>query len=306
LLEYDDVMNAQREVIYKKRRNALYGERLQVDVSEMFYNICEALVSEAKAEDDIEVLKYHLLESLSTECTISEEDFKKESVEQLTNKLFHSLYYKYQERKERIAAQVLPVIKNVHENNAKKFLNIAIPFTDGVKGMQVSMNIEKALSSNGLDVLAAVERQISLGVIDNEWKEHLRQMDDLRQSVQMAVHEQKDPLLIYKFESFELFKQMMQKVSKEIVSFLNVAGIPAPNPEEVQGQIKEVKAPTKPKVDVTKLKTTHNDYDEQNKQGYHDPSAQQKQQPAVAEPKVGRNDPCPCGSGKKYKQCHGQ
>jgi preprotein translocase subunit SecA len=186
------------------------------------------------------------------------------------------------------------VIKDVNENNTH-FENIAIPLTDGIKTLQVIVNLKKAYEEKGHEVVQSVEKGLSLALIDDAWKEHLREMDDLKQSVQSATYEQKDPLLIYKFESFELFKTMLQRINKDVCSFLMKGALPG-----MQPNIHEARAPRP--VDLSKLKTGRDDsYAQANRT-----SEPQRPQPVKVEKKVGRNDPCPCGSGKKYKQCHGR
>lgn len=295
LLEYDDVMNSQREVTYSKRRHALYGERLAVDISNMMYDLCEQLILDHQDEGDYEGFRLDLIKVMAVDSPFKEKEFLADSKEELTDKLFDYVYKAYRDKSQRIAAQSYPVIRDVYENNSR-FENIAIPITDGIKTMQVIANLKKAYDDKGKEVILSIEKGITLAVIDDAWKEHLREMDDLKQSVQNATYEQKDPLLIYKFESYELFKTMVQKINREICSFLTKGNLPLQEASDV----KEAHRPQR--TDMSRLKEEHTDMLSQiGKTG-----EQQITQPIRVEKKVGRNDPCPCGSGKKYKNCHGQ
>lgn len=295
LLEYDDVMNAQREVIYKKRRHALYGERLAVDISNMIYDVCETIISTHQDDRDYEGFKMSLLKTLAMEPNITADEFTGKNKEQLTDKLFEHVYGNYREKSRRLAERVFPVIKDVYENQSQ-FENIAIPITDGIRSMQVVANLKKAFNDQGRELNLAIEKGVTLAVIDDSWKEHLREMDELRSSVQNATYEQKDPLLIYKFESFELFKQLIQKTNNEISSFIIKANLPIQEPS----QVKEAQKPRK--TDTGKYKEERTDMLSQAGKT----SEPQLSAPVKAEKHIGRNEPCPCGSGKKYKNCHGQ
>ncbi len=293
LLEYDDVMNQQREVIYKKRKHALFGERLSIDIANMFYDVCEQLVSDHLENRDFENFKYDLLRYLSVETDLSEKEFFAASVDKLTEEIYQKTLEGYQSRSKFISEKVFPVISNVYEKDSKRYENIVIPITDGVKSMQILANLKKSFESKGREVIREIEKGISLGHIDDAWKEQLREMDDLKQSVQHATYEQKDPLLIYKFESFELFKKMIQKINSDVVSFLTRIKLPI----EDENNVKQAKMPQK--TDMSKYTTGRTDVTT-SKGG-----EAQKVQTVKKEKKVGRNDPCPCGSGKKYKHCHG-
>ncbi len=233
LLEYDDVMNSQREVIYKRRRHALYGERLQVDIVNMVYDTCSNLVQENKINEDYNNFEFELIRFSSTSSPFSEIEFKEKSVEELTDTLFDVVYKHYQNKIERNAAATYPVIKDVFEKQATQYERIVVPFTDGVKTIQVVTNLKNAYESKGKVLVQDFEKNVSLAIIDDTWKDHLRQMDELKQSVRNAQYEQKDPLLIYKFESFELFNKMLNKVNKEVLSFLFKGDLPTRNPSEV-------------------------------------------------------------------------
>ena len=235
LLEYDDVMNQQREVIYQKRRNALNGERISIDVLNMIFDTCENIVEENFEIKDFENFKIELGRLLAIESPISENEFKSLSQEKIVEKIFSKCYELYQIKSNNIAKQTFPVIKEIFKSQSATFENIVIPFTDGIKTLQVVTNLEEAYNSEGENIAEAIEKSVTLSIIDNIWKDHLREMDDLKQSVQNAVYEQKDPLLIYKFESFNLFKNLVEKINKDIISFLLKATLPVKvNAEEAK------------------------------------------------------------------------
>lgn len=233
LLEYDDVMNAQREVVYKRRRHALQGERLKVDIANMIYDTCEVVTDTNKAASDYKNFEFELIKFFSITSPISEPEFGRMGVQEISNAVYKMAYAHYQTKIERNAETAFPVIKKVYEDNANKFERIVVPFTDGIKTLNVVTNLKDAYESNGKQLVTDFEKNISLAIIDDSWKTHLRKMDELKQSVQLAVHEQKDPLLIYKFEAFELFKEMINKVNKEVVSFLFKGELPTANPNEI-------------------------------------------------------------------------
>ena len=294
LLEYDDVMNIQREAIYKKRHHALFGDRLAVDISNMIYDVCETIVIDAQESRDFHNFNMDLLKEFAADSPISESDFGSLNHDDLGDKLYNYIYKRYKAKCDHIAQKTYPVIKDVFENDTR-YENIAIPVTDGLKTMQAVANLKKAYNDKGKEVVLSIEKGIVLGMIDNAWKEHLREMDDLKQSVQNAAYEQKDPLLIYKFESFELFKSMVQRTNKEITSFLIKADVPI----QVDN-VKEAQAPRK--LDRSRMKEERSDLLSQSNSRTQEKAVAQ---PVKVEKKVGRNDPCPCGSGKKYKNCHG-
>ena len=296
LLEYDDVMNSQRDVVYSKRRHGLYGDRLALDIANMFYDVSEFIINEHQEQRDFDNFKLDLLRNFGVESPFTEKDFFSSNAENLTNDLYELAYSTYRKKAEIIAAESYPIIKDVYENNARRYENIAIPITDGHKTLQVVANLRRSYENKGKDVTLAIEKGISLAIIDDAWKDHLREMDDLKQSVQSATYEQKDPLLIYKFESFQLFKQMIQKINKDIVSFLVKGNLPLRNAENVQEARQS-------KTDMSNMKIGRDEGMEQARNQR--TSEVQKTEPVKAEKKVGRNDPCPCGSGKKYKNCHG-
>jgi len=234
LLEYDDVMNSQREVIYKRRRNALYGERLQLDIMNMLYDTCEDIVLNAKGASNFESFKLTILGVLGMDFEISKEEFEKISPEELTDSLYQKAYEQYKRKNEGIAEKSFPIIKNIEETRGATIENIMVPFTDGKKQINVAANLKKCVETENAELVKAMEKMITLAIIDQLWKDHLREMDDLKQSVQNAVYEQKDPLLIYKFEGFELFKRFIAKVNEDTISFLMKAELPVQEPEEVR------------------------------------------------------------------------
>jgi len=294
LLEYDDVMNIQREAIYKKRHHALFGERLAVDISNMIYDVCETIVLDHQENRDFEGYKLDLLKNFAIDSPINQQEFLSMNGLEVVEKLYTYVYKKYKIKGESIAQRTFPVIRDIFENDTR-YENIAIPVTDGLKVMQVVTNLRKAYEDKGKEVTLSIEKGIVLALIDNAWKEHLREMDDLKQSVQNAAYEQKDPLLIYKFESFELFKSMVQRTSKEICSFLIKADVPIQ-----ASNVREAQAPRR--LDRARMKEERSDLLSQANANTQEKT---RPQPVKVEKKVGRNDPCPCGSGKKYKNCHG-
>ena len=298
LLEYDDVMNQQREVIYKKRRHALFGDRLSLDISNMIYDTCESIIEQTHELKDFENYKLDLIRFLATEHPVSEQEFQDLSTHEIIEKTYDSCYKNYQLKSENIAKKAYPIIKDVYENQSATYENIVIPFTDGMKTLQVVTNLKESVEQEGNNIGLAIEKSVTLAIIDDSWKEHLREMDELKQSVQNAVYEQKDPLLIYKFESFNLFKIFIDKVNKEIVSFLLKAGLPT------QSAVQEERRQAETNLQTSRPEMAGPSGNPQNPN--QPPQAPQKTQPVRVEQKVGRNEPCPCGSGKKFKKCHGK
>jgi preprotein translocase subunit SecA len=300
LLEYDDVMNSQREVIYKKRRHALLGERLSVDIANMMFDVTENLVGTYHADGDFENFDFDLIRSFSMDSPVSDQEFRKATSEVIFEKVYAKVLDTYKRRVETISSQAYPVLKDVYDRMAHAYENVVIPISDGVRVFQVVTNLKATAESEGRELARAYEKTIVLLTIDDEWKEHLREMDELKQSVQNATYEQKDPLLIYKFESFELFKTMLNKVNKDVVSTLMKGHIPTQDPEQVK------EAQRRRQVDMSNLRTSKSDFSQYSSTGGGGgPERNQKTEPVRVDKKVGRNDPCPCGSGKKYKQCHG-
>lgn len=301
LLEYDDVMNSQREVIYTRRKHALFGERLGLDIANMLYDVTENIVNAYYGSDEYESFKMELIRIFSIESPVTEEEFKKIDSRDLIEKIYALMLETMKRKRETISAQAMPVIRDVYEKQSQVYENIVIPVSDGMRVFQVLANLEKSYKSDGSELVRSYEKAIVLATIDQSWQEHLRELDQLRQSVRNAAYEQKDPLLIYKFEAFELFTQMIDKVNKDVVSTLMKVHIPLRDPKAVQ------KAEAPKKMDLSKFAANKQDTPQ-----YNDPSGggegqkQQRAQPVRVEKKVGRNDPCPCGSGKKYKNCHGR
>ena len=290
LLEYDDVMNAQREVIYKRRRHALEGERLKVDLANMIFDTCENIVENNKGGNSYKNFEFELIKYFSLKTQISESEFAKSSNNDLTFKLYREVLDHYQLKTERSAAQAFPVIKEVYENPSNTYERIVVPFTDGEKMMNIVTDLKEAYETEGKKLISDFEKNITLAIIDEEWKTHLRQMDDLKQSVQLAVHEQKDPLLIYKFEAFQLFKAMVDKVNKEIISFLFKAELPSQN-----APVQEANKPqrTREHYQTNKEEVLNSD---EMAQRAREVGQQASQQRSVVEtiirdqPKIGRND----------------
>ena len=298
LLEYDDVMNSQREVIYKKRRHALLGERLTVDVANMMYDVTESLVDNYHKEGDFEGFDFDLIRSFSMDSPVSKEDFVKSASGEITEIVYKKVLETYKRKEEAISAQAYPVLKDVYDRMSHVYENVVVPISDGIKVFQVVTNLKATAESGGKELARAYEKTVVLATIDEAWKEHLREMDELKQSVQNATYEQKDPLLIYKFESFELFRTMLTKVNKDVISTLMKGHIPSQDPEQVK------EAERRRQVDMSNLRTSKSDFSQYSSTG--GGSDKGKAEPVRVDKKVGRNDPCPCGSGKKYKQCHGQ
>jgi len=292
LLEYDDVMNSQREVIYKKRRNALYGDRLNIDIANMFFDTSEQMIAEHRENRDFEAFKMDCIRTFGIESQIEESELWNSPPEGLTDTLYQQAFAAYHLKNDMLSDQAFPVLKDIYENQGGNFENILIPITDGKKTLNVVANVKKCYETQGKEVPHAAEKGITLAIIDDAWKEHLREMDDLKQSVQTAAYEQKDPLLIYKFESFNLFKNLIMKVNKDICSFLSLGKLPSQSP----GSMKEAQMQ---RTDTSRMRTSREDYLGNRT------SAPQKTAPVHVEKKIGRNEPCPCGSGKKYKNCHG-
>jgi len=295
LLEYDDVMNSQREVIYTKRRHALYGERLNIEIANMMFDVIENTVNNYHKDQDYEGLNMEFVRYFSLEMPVNEEDFSKNPVIETINTVYESALQAYQRKVEHNMQQAMPVIKDVFENQGEQYENIVIPFTDGRRIFQIITNLRKSYETQGREMIRSFEKTAILATIDEAWKEHLRELDDLRQSVQAATYEQKDPLLIYKFESFELFRVMIGKVNRDVVSMLMKSSIPLRDPREIQ----HAQAPRR--LDMSRMQIRKSEFGKEQG-GMQDTRERQPLQPFVkTEKKVGRNEPCPCGSGKKYK-----
>ena len=303
LLEYDDVMNNQRTVIYNKRRNALYGDRLSIDISNMFYDTCSLIYDDAYGNHDFESLKTEMIRIFAMEVPYSEKELFNARHDEAVKMLYERVYSNYKERMQRICDMAYPFIVRIHDNT--RYVNVAFPITDGKKTLNVVTPVQKAYENKGREVQLSIEKGITLAIIDDLWKDHLRELDDLRTSVQNASYEQKDPLLIYKFESFNLFEKMLLEINREISSFLIRASLPV----QEDTDMREAR---QPKSDNRRLRESRSGDGATDTQRAMDQAARQqtgerpKPQPVHVEKKVGPNEPCPCGSGKKYKNCCGR
>ena len=309
LLEYDDVMNKQRNVVYKKRNHALFGERLALDLDNAFYSVANGLVNSFKEANDHEGFKLAAIINFGIDTAITAAELDKDDPNVLSERLYAEAIMQYRRKTDGIAQQTMPIISNIRREQGNHIENVAVPFTDGKKAIQALANLDKYLATQGRELNDALERSITLALIDDAWKEHLRAMDDLRHSVQTAGYEQKDPLVIYKIEAFNAFKVMDDQVNKDIVSFLCHAQIPMEQTNA--GRIREGR---EQRTDMSKMRQRKEEYanagegpeylSQENE--YIDPSGPVKQEPIRVEKAPGRNDLCPCGSGKKYKHCHGR
>ena len=297
LLEYDDVMNKQREAVYAKRRHALYGERLSVDINNALYDWCDEAVAVYQDSQDYEGFKLECLRVLANEPSVSEEAFISGKSD-IVQEVFDGMLNHYQKKNTYIKEQALPVLTGIKNNKGDTVKNVYVPFTDGTKGLRVIVDLDKTIASTGDHLIDSFERMTVLSSIDEHWKEHLRELDDLKQAANNASLEQKDPLLIYKLESFNLFKQMVSTLNSEMLSLLFRGFIENQDP----GQVNEAQRQRRPADDG--LQTSR-----PQEVGPTASAPQQvtkeNTQPVRVEKKVGRNEPCPCGSGKKYKKCHG-
>lgn len=306
LLEYDDVMNKQRNVIYSKRQHALFGERLALDIDNAFAVVAEGLISGFREQLDYEGFKLACIVNFGIDTQIGEEEFKKGDVNQLIDKLYLEASENYGRKKTEIGKAAIPVFTGIRQTQGQHIENVVVPFTDGRKGLNVLAPLDKTVQTQGTELLAALEKTITLVVIDDAWKEHLRAMDDLKQSVQNAYLEQKDPLVIYKSEAFQQFKNMDAEVNKDIVSFLCHASIP------VQQENAPLREGRPEKTDYSKMTANKDEIDAAgedyaaNERDRFEENEAPRQEPVKVAPKINRNAPCPCGSGKKYKNCHGK
>ncbi len=309
LLEYDDVMNAQRDVIYKRRNHALFGDRLSIDLDNAIFAVCVDLAEQFVASGDKEIFKLEVIKHLSVEFDVPKELLAKPNANVIGEQLYNEVKDFYIRKTTALREHMTPTLAQILTDNGDRIDNIVVPFTDGVRGMQVYIDLQEAVDREAAPVIESLEKNITLALIDESWKNHLRAMDDLRQSVRMASYEQKDPLLIYKFEAFNLFKQMMLETNRSIISFLLRAGIPI---QEAPPQAAQMPEPftdmkgisnNKAQVEAAGHSYAANEEDYYTETDYSEPEV--KRTPVQAGPKIGRNDPCPCGSGKKYKSCHG-
>ena len=290
LLEYDDVMNAQREVVYKRRYNALFGDRLSVDIANMIFDTAEVITEDNKAAQDYKNFEFELIRYFSISSPVNQSEFENMNSQEIAGVIYKSALKHYQEKMVRNAEIAFPVIKNVYETQKDQYKRILVPFTDGVKNLNVATDLEKAYTTEGKQLIQDFEKNISLAIIDDAWKTHLRKMDELKQSVQLAVHEQKDPLLIYKFEAFELFKEMIVKVNKDVISFLFKGELPQKNQQQIR-EARQVKANRSLKEQKDEIQNLDERASISRAAGQTQRQQQQVTETIVREqPKIGRND----------------
>ncbi len=324
LLEYDNVMNVQREAIYTRRKHALYGDRLTLDIYNTFKDVAYSIIERFKDLNDYEGLKQEVIRTFSINPPFSEEEFKNQKVDTLAEKLFQEAYSTYQRKKKQMAEKLYPAIRELYLAQGDKVRRVIIPFTDGIRVVEGIVDLKKAYDTKGEEIANAFERAITLALIDDYWKTHLREMDHLKQAVQTAAYEQKDPLLVYKFEAFELFKDMLYKMNKDITAFLMRGDIMAERPPQQQqapkpqpinirtgrGAMPEPAMPTPPPPTPQPVSVNPQVARQQRRprraMPRHPNMPPQPVEPIRKGKKIGRNDPCPCGSGKKYKHCHGR
>ncbi len=302
LLEYDDVMNIQREAIYRKRQHALEGARLQLDLNSMFMSTAESIVEQAKNQNNYDDFVQSSLSALGIVPEMDEESFKSMDVNSLVEAYQDQVQNEYEFKRKKITEQLLPIIKNVHEAEGHRFKRIAIPYTDGRKNaLPVSADLKEAVDSNGKSIMLDIEKALTLSLIDDHWKEHLRHMDELKESSQAASFEQKDPLVVYKMEAYGLFESLVFRINQDVTSYLSRGQLLIAGDDQVREAREQ-------RTDLSKVQTNRSEYAARKAAA----AAAGRRPEAMVEtvrrdePKVGRNDPCPCGSGKKYKQCHGR
>jgi preprotein translocase subunit SecA len=301
-LQYDDVMNSQREVIYTRRKHALYGERVELDLNNIMWDFAEEFAENFEGAD-FEDASFELIRMAAVHPSFDEATFKKASKSELAEMIVADLRTTYERRAQAVAQVALPIISKVYKEQGVQYENIRIPITNGTLGYNVSVELKKAYETECAEIYKTFSKLVMLTTIDDNWREHLREMDDLRQSVQNATYEQKDPLLIYKFESFGLFAKMLAKVNREVLAIVNKSFIPlrqgpAGGSSEDAARLQQQRE--RAQVDVNRLHASRMEAARQAGAG-----DRGKPMPVQVEKKVGRNDPCPCGSGKKYKNCHG-
>ncbi|WP_297336394.1 preprotein translocase subunit SecA [Algoriphagus sp.] len=294
LLEYDDVMNSQREVVYKRRRNALKGERLELDILNIMYDVCESIVDMGKSTEDIENIRMNIFTSLGLDYQISADDLKSKESQKLTEELYAEAFKSYKAKNEKITQTAIPILQRVHAERGATVKDIMVPISDGIKQIGVVVNLEKMLETEGKELIRSLEKSVTLAIIDQNWKEHLRDMDDLKQSVQNAVYEQKDPLLIYKFEAFEMFKRFIGKLNEDMISFLSRADLPKQDPNQVSAA-QAPRPQSEPKVQASKAEVSSSLNPGANRAAAAAASAGRAAQQAVVAPRksektYGRND----------------
>jgi preprotein translocase subunit SecA len=298
LLEYDDVMNMQRNAVYKRRNHALFGERLALDIDGAFSAQAEGLVTSFREQEDYDGFKMACILNFGLDTSITQDELLKADESKLIDRLYQEAIVSYAHHKQEVEKQAIPVFKNIRLTQGANIENVIVPFTDGRKGYNVLANLTKTLDTGGVELSQALERSVTLAVIDENWKEHLRAMDDLKQSVQTAYLEQKDPLVIYKMEAYQLFRNMNADVNRNIVNFLCHATLPT------QQQEAGLREGRQQRTDMSRMRANKEEIETAGQD--YAANEQDKPAPITAGPKIGRNDPCPCGSGKKFKQCHGR
>jgi preprotein translocase subunit SecA len=307
LLEYDDVMNIQRDAIYKKRYNALSGERLDLDLNTMFLSLTEGVAAETKAINNYAAFKQTSWEILGFDPEITEEEFAQLTENQLVEKYQDEFYQFYNEKAQRVINMLLPVCQQVHAAEGHRYKRIAVPYTDGrARVLPIAADLQDAVNSNGKSIWKDIEKAITLAIIDDEWKEHLRNMDELKDSVQGASFEQKDPLVIYKVEAYNLFEEFIGRVNRQVTSYLSKGMLMIQQEEPTVQQAQQQRSSFGKQMTNKEMERV-----EAERRAVREAAAsagREPQRPVTIvrnDPKVGRNDPCPCGSGKKYKNCHG-
>jgi preprotein translocase subunit SecA len=313
LLEYDDVMNIQREAIYRKRRNALFGERLQVDINNAFIAITAELVQAHRQGGDFDSFRLDSIRLIGIDPEMDASWFKSAPIATVSATFLHQALSLYDHKSQHVGQRLLPVIKDVNAKEGQRYKRIIVPFTDGSLGLNVSADMETAIQSNGKSVMRDIEKVATLALIDDAWKEHLRNVDDLKDSVQGASFEQKDPLVIYKMEAYNLFEGLIGHINGNVTSFLLRGSLTLPDEEQVKrSQQQQQAAEAQRRAQASRLRANNQQpltetQEAAQRAGTAVRQGEQVQrvQPIVREKVVGRNEPCPCGSGKKYKSCHG-
>ncbi len=295
LLEYDDVMNVQREIIYKRRRHAVFGERLDVEISKMIHELVEFTVEFFQNNADYEGFKYEMYRLFQVEPNVSEEEFLKLDAKEITERLYKEVIDRFQRKMDAIREKVWPFIKDLYEKEAHQYKYIVVPVSDGRRIFNIRTNLEQAYKTEGRQLVKDIEKTVMLVAIDEAWKEHLRELDALKEAVHTASYEQKDPLVIYKIEAYELFKQMLEKSNREVVSTLLRAELYEPKTQQAR-------SPQRGRFNFQQLNFKKDDAQKAGQQN----ETKKGGGTVVKKKKIGRNDPCPCGSGKKYKHCHGR
>ena len=298
LLEYDDVMNSQRTVIYTQRKHALYGERIEIDLNNIMYDFVEDFIENYYGVD-FEDFGFEMIRLVGVQPSMDAATYKASNKSELTERLVQDIRTAIDRRAQNVATTAMPIIEKIYKEQGGLYETIRIPVTNGKLGYNVSVDLKKCYESGCAEIYKMFSKLVMLTTIDDNWREHLREMDELRHSVQNASYEQKDPLLIYKLESFNLFSKMLLKVNREVLAILTKGYLPVRNSADNEQAMQQQRE--RQRIDVNKLHASRMQAAAQAGQG-----DKTKPMPVKVEKKVGRNDPCPCGSGKKYKQCHGK